>query len=234
MVNVQKYILTFLITAAVFAIGFFISDYLNEKRFSEIELMRQDMEIDVLALETQFSILETVPCKDLSEHFLAKELHMIGERLQFMENTLGVDNPEVVRLKKYYSLLQIRHWLLSEKISQQCDLDLTSILYFYSNREVCPSCEKKGYVLSFLRKKYPLLRVYSFDYNLDLPALATLKSLYPKKGPLPMLVIDGTDFYGFRNVNEMEEILPETIFNIPISSSLPLDDFQLDQPASSD
>lgn len=211
--SLQKYILTFFITLMIFILGFWLSDFLNERRLSEIEKTSQDLQIDVLALETQFSILETIPCQDISEHPLAEELHVIGEKLQFMEDSLGSDNPEVIRLKKYYSILQIRYWLLVEKINQQCNLNLVPVLYFYSHPEECPSCQKKGYVLSYLRKKYPLLRIFSFDYNLDLLPLNTIKSLYPREGPLPMLIIEGKAFYGFRTAEEMKEILPPMVFS---------------------
>jgi hypothetical protein len=52
------------------------------------------------------------------------------------------------------------------------------------------------------------LRIYSFDYNLDVPALETLITVNDLKGELPAVVIDGTPYYGFKSVEEMEQLVP--------------------------
>ena len=69
-----------------------------------------------------------------------------------------------------------------QKIKDRCGSTQTngglSIMYFYSNKGDCSDCEREGFVLTKLREDYPELRVYSFDYNLDLSALQTLVSIY--------------------------------------------------------
>ncbi len=127
-----------------------------------------------------------------------------------MEENLGTDNKEVVRLKRYYSLLQVKDYLLMQKLDEQCSFDPISIIYFYSNEEgECEDCRKEGHVLTYLREQYPQLRIYAFDYNLDLSALKTLIAVYKVQDNLPAIIIDGKVHYGFKDLEEMNKIMPE-------------------------
>jgi len=210
--HTQKYIITFLISVIVFASGFLISDYFNNWRFSEINRAKQDFQVQVFSLETQISYFKDILCADINEDILTHELHLIGEKLQFMENDLGKNHSEVRHLKQYYTLLQIRHYQSSQRLSERCNLNLVHILYFYADRRACPDCQKQGEVLSYLRKKYPLLRIYSFDYQLDLPSLAIVRPrnlTMPEDDYLPIIVIENQPFYGFKTIEEIEKILSD-------------------------
>jgi len=131
-------------------------------------------------------------------------------RLSGSEQNLVLNNKQVILLKKQYSLLQIKDYLLLEQISKKCNLKPVYILYFYSNAGDCTQCGEAGQVLTYLRQTYPGLRVYSFDYNLDLSALKTLESLYKVSGPLPAYIINGrAPIFGFKPLDELQKIMPE-------------------------
>jgi hypothetical protein len=70
----------------------------------------------------------------------------------------------------------MKDYLLEWNLSQKCSFKPIYILYFYKNN--CTDCEKQGYALTALREKYPELRVYSFDADLDLSAISTLETIY--------------------------------------------------------
>src|SRR3990167_10384806 len=150
-------------------------NYLNQARITELSAIEDQLSIDILSLDTQFSLLEAAPCDSTaSSTTLTSELANMGTRLSYAENQLGSDNTQVVRLKEQYSLLEIRDYLITNQLSASCGARPTTVLYFYSNAGDCADCDKAGYALSYLRTTYPALRVYSFDYNLDLGALRTL------------------------------------------------------------
>ena len=140
---------------------------------------------------------------------LSKELRPLAERLSYLETQSGVDENELLRLKRYYSLLQIKDLLLMKKVSGKCHLKPVFILYFYSNKGDCKDCENQGYVLTALSETYPQLRIYSFDYNLDLSALQTLLTINDVDNKLPALSINGKVYHGFRSIEEIEKILPQ-------------------------
>jgi hypothetical protein len=104
----------------------------------------------------------------------------------------------------------MKDYVLMKKLAQKCEVKPVYILYFYSNKDgVCSDCEKEGIVLTELRRKYPGLRVYSFDYDLELPAQKTLVTLYKIKDTLPALVINNKAEYGFKSVEDIETLVPE-------------------------
>ena len=208
----KKYAYTFLITAVIFATAIFPSNYFNQKKINEIKDIESGISIDISASETQFSLLSELPCREISSSFLSKELSTLGDKLAYTEENRGSDDTEVINLKKYYSLLQIKDFLLMQKIKDRCGSGTTnsglSVMYFYSNKGDCSDCQKEGFVLTKLRQDYPELRVYSFDYNLDLSALQTLISIYNIDKKLPVILINGKVYYGFKSIDDLKNILP--------------------------
>lgn len=209
----KKYIYTFVITAVVFATAILASNFFSQKKMNEIKNIESRIAVDILASETQFALLEELSCRDIGNTFLSKELAELGEKLSYTEANRGKDDLEVLNLKKYYSLLQIKDFLLYQKVKQRCGSPkgvLSPIIYFYSNEDgECDDCQKEGFVLTRLREEYPELRVYSFDYNLDLSALNTLVSIYNIEPNLPALLIKEKVHYGFKSIEDIKNILPE-------------------------
>lgn len=208
-IRIGKYLLVLLLTGVVFGLGFWLSYDIDRFKLSQVNNLRQDLQLDVLSAEVQFSLLSANVCDHIDSSSLTSELYAIGQRLGYMEGALSQNDPEVIRLKKQYSLLEIKQWQLTKKAQEQCQAQLIPILYFYSNEKDCPSCDQQGYVLTYLRSKYPFLRVYSFDANLDLSALETLKSLYSLKKELPVIIVGDRSYYGFRDRDAIESILPQ-------------------------
>lgn len=209
LIDWKKYIIVFVITSAIFLTAIYISDYFNELRIQDIRSIEEKLRIDILSLETQFDLLEELSCNDITENtVLSQELNSLALKLNFTEVQLGVDNEEVKKLKRQYSLLQIKDYLLMKKVAKKCSLNPVFILYFYSNAGDCDDCERAGHVLTFLREKYPTLRVYSFDYNLELSALTTLISINKIENSLPAIVIEEEIYYGIKTLDDIENILP--------------------------
>ena len=208
----QKYLLAFVITAAIFATAFYVASSLDTRRLADIRATQEAISIDILSLETQFALLGSLDCDIIADNpVLSKELNELAGRLSVAEENLGSDNPQVMSLKKQYSLLQIKDYLLMRQIGQKCSsFKPVSVLYFYSNQGDCADCRRMGEVLTYLRSQYPDLRVYSFDYHLELSALETLIKLRRIQGQLPALVIGNrAPLYGFKNLEEMQTLLPE-------------------------
>lgn len=205
----KKYSYAFLITAVIFATAIFASNYFSQKKMNEIKDIESRIAVDILASETQFSLLSELSCREISSSLLSKELSNLGDKLAYTEENRGSDDVEVLNLKKYYSLLQIKDFLLMQKMKERCGSKTLSLMYFYSNLDNdCTDCEKEGFVLTKLRQDYPELRVYSFDYNLDLSALQTLVSIYNIEDRQPTLLINEKVYYGFKSIDEIKDIIP--------------------------
>lgn len=209
-------ILALAITVAIIGTIVAAINQLDRQRIAELDAIQTQLATDTLSIETQFALLEEAPCEDLSVGSeLTQEVSSLGDRLGATEARLGSDNPEVVRLKKQYTLLQIRDYLLTKRLAETCDVEPVIALYFYSNEEgACESCDRASYALSYLRQTYPGLRVYSFDYNLDLGALETLVAVERVEERFPAFVIEGRRSYGFDDLETFQERFPEELFEL--------------------
>jgi thiol-disulfide isomerase/thioredoxin len=201
-----RYFIVFLITAGIFVTAFYFNNIWNTRRLEEVRSIQESIATDILASEIQFTLLKQTPCRALDESVLSRELGDLGSRLSYMESTRGADDPEVKRLKKQYSILEIKDFLLMGELSQKCNIDSVSLLYFYE--EGCKDCDRQGIVVTRLHELYPDLRVYSFDYGLDLSALQTLITIMKIEGDMPGIIIDDRVYNGFLSIEDLEEKLP--------------------------
>jgi len=200
----KKYLIVFLITIVLFLTASYLSNYFGNKKIEQIKSIQDDIAINILSSETQFALLQESSCNNVSGSVLSDELNELGAKLEWGEQNLGATE-EVSYLKKYYSLLQIKDYLLMKKISLDCKVKSAFILYFYTTREVCSECERQSLVLSSLRDKYPELRVYSFDYSMDLSAVKAMLHIYKiKDTELPALVLGDRLLTGFHGIEELE------------------------------
>ncbi len=206
----KKYFLVLLITAGLFLTAIYLSNYFGEKKLSQLKTIQDQIAIDILSSETQFSLLSELSCKNVSGASLSNELDELGGKLDWGEKNLGATE-EVSYLKKYYSLLQIKDYLLMKKISERCGHKYAFVLYFYTTLENCSECEKQSLVLSKLRNTYPELRVYSFDFSTDLSAVKAMLDIYKiEDTKLPALVIEDEVLTGFNSVEELDIKIKET------------------------
>ena len=199
-----KYIVTFLITAGIFVTFFYVSRVINEKRIAEIKSIQDSISIDLLSSETEFSLMDQTDCSQDDDSILAPQLGQMGDHLSEMESDLGSNNTDVLNLKKYYSLLEIKDYILMKEFSQKCDFKPVTVVYFYKTD--CDDCTKQGYVLTQLREQFPQMRVYSFDADLGLSAIDTLETITHVPKTFPSLVINGKVYAGFQSIDDMEKV----------------------------
>src|SRR3989344_3586708 len=214
-----KYIFVLILTLGVVAVAILTSNYLYRERLAEVESVESRIQLNLLASEVQFELLKQLPCTEESLPVLSEELNTLAGRISFLEAERGDDDDEVRQLKRRYSLFQIKDFLAVRDIAARCKIASHPVLYFYSNEGDCADCKKQGAVLTTLRKEYPELRVYSFDYNLEGAGVDSLRRLYKLEGPLPVTVADNKPYYGFTSIEGFSEIFPDLIKLEPEATS---------------
>ena len=210
-INWPKYIVALIITTLIFGSALYVNNILAQKRTENVENVRDQIALDLLSSETQFNLLRETSCTNIGSNALSEELNSLAAKLELMEaNDSGRKSAELIYLKKYYSLLEIKDFLLLSELKTKCAQKPLSILYFYGNGSDCPACAQTAIVLNALRQQYEDLRVYSFDTTLNLSALNTLKSTYKIDAQnLPALVINDKTYIGFKSIDEIKELIPE-------------------------
>lgn len=209
----KKYIIVFFITLLIFITSYYLSNYFSNRKLNELKKIQDNIAIDILSSETQFSLLSELSCKNINTDGLSKELDELGSKLSWSEDNLGKED-EVKYLKKYYTLLQIKDYLLMKKMYERCKVKSAFILYFYTTLENCSECEKQSIVLSSLKDKYKDLRIYSFDYSIPISAVKSMLDIYKiEDTKLPALVLGDEVLTGLQNKEDLELKIKE-VFNL--------------------
>lgn len=204
----RKYFYVFLITCVLFGTAWYASSYFNARKLSEVKDIQNKVAVDILSSETQFSLLEELSCVDLNNSVFSTEIASLAEKISYAEQNLSAKD-EVDLLKKQYTILQVKDFLLTKRVGERCKQTPVSILYFYGRKDSCEDCVKQGYVLDAIRNERSDVRVYSFDYNLDLSTIKALRSIYKISDTLPALVINGKTYNGFQSIEQLRSILPK-------------------------
>jgi hypothetical protein len=209
--HLGKYTLVFFITITLFVLVYSFANFIYDQRMAQIKNIEDNINRNILESEIQFALQSEVLCDEetVGNTLLIDELNSLARRLSSMEKQRGVTDPEVVSLKKYYSLLQVKDYLLLKERAKLCGEKPLSILYFYSNTGDCDDCIKMGYVLTSMREDYNKLHIYAFDYNLELSVIQTLRAIYKLEDNMPVLIINRKPYYGFKDREEIESLIPD-------------------------
>ena len=210
--NYRRYILALVISLVIFLTGFLASNTLTNKKLESLKNVEDNISLSILSSETEYDILKEVSCTNFTNQTaLTKEIGQLADNLSLLEANNEKDE-RILSAKKRYSLLLIKDYLLSKRLTENCGTKPAFVIYFYGNADVCPECVKTGYALSSLRQDYEKLRVYSFDYNLDLPIIKTFASLYGvREDQLPAVVIDKKMYVGLNTKESIDKLLPKEV-----------------------
>lgn len=208
--HTRRYIIAFILSTMIFMSGFLFSDFLTSKKLEQLQNIENNISLSILSSETEYDILKEVSCENISDTSLSKKVSELADTISLLEANDSTDQ-RIVDAKKRYSLLLIKEYLLAKKISESCGTKPTFVIYFYQNADKCPDCIKTSASLSSLRRDYERLKVYAFDYELDLPIIKTFASVYKIQGNLPAVVINNKVYYGLVTKESIDQILPKEI-----------------------
>ncbi|MFH1248706.1 MAG: hypothetical protein V1660_00980 [archaeon] len=204
----NKYIASFAIATLLLTIGIIVGNYLSEEKMSKIKEIENNIQFDIMSMEIQDLLFTENPCNSISIQ-LEERLKETATKISFMENQLGKTEGRVINLKKEYSLLEIKHYIIMKTKKDKCNLNYSTILFFYSNqKEKIYDSERQGYVLDNIRQKYKVenVKVYSLDKDLDLYIIGELAKFYGV-WDVPAIVVNNQTLMGFQSKEKVNKIL---------------------------
>ena len=212
--NKKRYIYTFIITLAIFFFSIWLSNFFSDKKVQSLRDLESRINLDILSVETRFSLLQKTSCEHIVNNDNTKnnnigfneDLNNVALKIKSLENQLGYEDADVISLKKYYSLLQIKDYILAKEFHDRCKQNTVSILYFYDAQ--CEDCAKQSIILDKIISDYPEIRVYYLDKGTYNPALETMASVY-KIVKTPSIVINEKTYTGFQDIQKIESYIPE-------------------------
>jgi hypothetical protein len=203
----SRYVAALAITLLIFLLGYMASSQINENKVNKLAYFEQDLRIDSLSSELLLQLIQKDLCKSINMTSYNEELSSYGKHITYLESIYSFSSEEVTRLKNYYSLLEIRHWMLANDLNKKCDQNKSLVIYFYTNYG-CADCEDQGLVLTNLHRTHPFFNIYSFEYTLNNSAIDFLKEIYNiPTNRLPALVINDEVYYGFQSRGSLIKVM---------------------------
>jgi len=197
-VSTKRFLLTFVLVAFVFLIGISVGNFLTSERTSYLEDIAYKQKLDYESLQLQSLYLDinanNASCSVFS-NILETSLEDVGAAQAKVDLYIKDSNKEsYTEIKRDYLLVQIRYWLLNQKIKLNCKSDQVSVLYFYSNDD-CIECGAQGTILTYLKEKLgDRLMVFSLDSDFtEEPVVNIIKKSY-NITQVPSIVVEDKTF----------------------------------------
>ncbi len=214
-----KYIMAGILTFLIFSLGLTMGIILEEMRYNEAQEINEEQDVNYISLQLQYLMLTSFEDQSNCPVLLTTLQDTIDDLSGSLskiidyekENSISSDDYQLI--SRRYTLDNLRYWLMAEKAKESCDLDMVSILYFYSDD--CPSCPNQGTVLSYF-KKLMGDQLLVFPINLDLredeAMIEIMMSLY-NVTKYPTIIIEGEKYEGVTKKNDLQEIICANLEN---------------------
>ncbi len=212
----RTHVIAFIISALLFCMGILMGMQFSNYGMSEISKGFTELKNDEYVMEIFMLMDESdeLSC-DFYKHQMAEfnlETYDFGKMLDRAENAKGKGDPEVMKLKASYSLMEFRDSLLLKRIKDKCNIsNIIIIYYFYSNGEDYDPLKDQGKVLSSIKRDNPSeIMIYSFDVNVKSPIITLIKEKH-NITTVPAMIINDNGYEGFRNDAELNKIIDDEI-----------------------
>ncbi len=208
------YLITLMITAIIFISGIYFGSFLNKMKVSELQNMVSDLEEKRTEQELNLLLANYLPNRscDIMNYEAEEMIPQINElarKVTFYEETKKFEERDYEETKRNYMINLIKYWLYLENLKTNCDLNITTLIYFYSNKN-CELCEDQGIILDYMKNKHKNdLMIFALDTDVNLNSIKMIMRSY-NITKFPSIVIDGQLYQGFVDKETMENIFNQT------------------------
>ena len=204
----KRYILAFVIATVIFIAGFGFTNIITYLEYQRVSSLQGPTSYQIFQDKLQYSLFGADICAEDTYLKISKDLSYQGQMIGDVEEKLGIDNPNVLFRKKFFTLIQIEHLEFVKLINQECNKDINIILFFYSNKKQdLDESKRLGDILGpiYQRNKENMV-LYSLDMNLDSEIIESLKEKYNVTESV-VILNEEQRFTKINNIREIEEHL---------------------------
>lgn len=201
-VNYSRLTAALSITILIFFSGFVGGYFLTAGKVSQLTELQNEIYTQSLSLDALFDLASENLCDEEGLIPINNQLNELGDKLTIIEEDTQ-RSLESQLLANQYVALEVKHFLLINKINQACNKKYSTVLYFFSpERNECSDCAAQGVLLTEVKRANPELMIYSFNWNIDSPVVDRLLLDYDVSG-IPTLIINGKKFEGMMSSQEI-------------------------------
>lgn len=210
MVKRKSYTKNILISLAVaivaFVFIFLIINVILLLNSDNVDDSQKRIEMELKSFAVERRLFES-SCEFFNPYLIADDLEETGVFVSMLEKEFGKNDPKVNEQKKFYTLLEIEHFLSVKEYNQNCKGNFSTILFFYSNQEEYgEKAEEIGFILSTFKNKNPNLMIYSFDYDLDYRLIELLKEKYEIRFRNVIIINENEKIHNLNSIDELKDI----------------------------
>ncbi len=212
----RRYLAAFIITIFVFFFGLLFGMMMESERVDYIQGKAYEQKLDYRELQFQYQFIDQLSQENNCPVFInainnnLKELETTRIRLTSYSEDATISKDDFELLYKDYIISQLDYWLLVKKARDLCEMDVATVLYFFSTDKECPDCNEQSFVLTYLKKRFGdnlLNFALNAEFN-DYKVMQMLLDTY-KVSTFPTLIIEDEKFEGFTTKNTiLEQICP--------------------------
>lgn len=223
-ISFDKYILAGLITLLIFSLGLALGMVVDNMRLDATNKVNKEQEINYQSLQLQYAFLTSLPnatdsCPTLKVA-LDKSVAELGQSLDTFEDykkDTRINEKDYNLIGRKYLLDNINYWFFSEKAKDLCDINMVSVLYFYSLKD-CTVCPDQGVILTYFKKIFDE-RLLVFPINVDLekeePFIKIMRSRYNITS-YPSVVIQEKKYEGVVQKQELSKLICNAFKTAPL------------------
>jgi hypothetical protein len=213
-ISKEKHLIAAILTVGIFLLGLFLGLLVDGERIDFLKSQSDAEKLDYSSMQLQYAFIDQLSqennCPAVSKTFEQNinNLEDARMRLENYDEDAKLGKDDFIVLKREYTHAQIRYWLLAKKTKEICDAELSSILYFYANNELCPRCEDQAFILTYLKKRFKQkLMIFALDSDLvEEPLISILKDTYNLTF-YPTLIIDDEKYEGFTEKDDILRVI---------------------------
>lgn len=209
------YLKSLVISAIVFSIGLFVGFYIESFLLSDLTTRTSYVESSVREIELEILYFQSLngtgtdSCEFLNEIIRNTNNDLDGladTLLTYSERDILFTSQQIADIKKQYTFLLIKGWLLQENVKRNCGTETVTIIYFYDT-EGCGDCILQGTILTILKDEFKeKLMVFPIDTGIDLSMVGIMQNRF-NITVKPSVVVEGQTFSGIVNKERLELIV---------------------------
>ncbi|MBU5537266.1 MAG: hypothetical protein QXP82_00620 [Candidatus Aenigmatarchaeota archaeon] len=198
----------------LYSVGIFTGFLIQKSAQDIVNQKIEDLSKRIENIQLEYVYLTTIgdklDCTSLSKVLEISRVNVwnVGKELVALENE--GKNDRYNELKREYSIISAKAWILNSYFKDKCKRNEAIILYIYSPN--CVECEKQGKILDSVRDQYfkEKMLVFVLDYSIKEPIVETIKTTYDIKYT-PTIIIGTRKYEGLVDSNYLVELISKEL-----------------------